>query len=131
MDKEPGKQIFIGPEVYSKLETLAQGQNVTVSEFVGQLIEGNSERQEQERNDEAAEPIETVNRTVTIKIAKEFDDFLQLLTKANGTTPEKYLAEELYGVLCSFYQGGHMERLLDPFGNRLDKLADQVWQQEP
>jgi len=118
------KTIFIKEEVYELLEAAAQEKGVTVEEYVDQLFEKARETQEPEQ-----EPIETVDRSVTIKIAKEFDDFLQLLTKANGTTPEKYLAEELYGVLCSFYQGGHMERLLDPFGNRLEKLANQVWQE--
>jgi len=118
------KQIFVEEEVYSKLETLAQGQNMTVSEFVAQLIEGSSERQEQEA-------IETVDRSVTIKIAKEFDSFLQILTKANDMTPEEFLANELYGILYNFYTGGHWDELLVPLGKRLDKLALQVWQQEP
>ena len=116
------KTIFVKEEVYNMVTQAAQAKGMTVQYFVEQLVKGSSERQEQEQ-----EPIETVDRSVTIKVAKEFDDFLQLLTKANGTTPEKYLAEELYGVLCSFYQGGYMEKLLDPFGNRLEKLAHQVW----
>jgi len=83
----------------------------------------------QKNNDEQAEHIETVDRSITIKVPKEFDDFLQVLTKANGTTVEKYFVEELYGVLCSFYEGGHWDHYLEPLGKRLEKLADQVWQE--
>jgi len=100
---------------------------MAVEEYVDQLCSNHTK--EQKCGDEAAEPIETVGRTVTIKIAKEFDDFLQILTKANDMTIEKFLSERVYAMLYNFYDGDYWGPLLEPLGKRLDKLALRVWQE--
>ena len=43
--------------------------------------------------------IETVTRTLTVTLPKQFDDYLESLAKAAGRTVESLMLEDLYSIL--------------------------------
>lgn len=76
------------------------------------------------------QPIETTERTLTVKLPKKFDDYLQGLARALNRTVESLLLEDLYAVLENFFQGGFAtgwtDEILD--GERGKDLDEQVSQ---
>jgi hypothetical protein len=71
--------------------------------------------------------METVDRTVIVKLPKEFDDLLRMIANAQGETPEQILLEELYGVLYNFYEGNYLDdHYLVSLGKHLDKQCHDV-----
>jgi hypothetical protein len=59
----------------------------------------------QPKNDE----LETVSRTVTVKLPKDYDTFLVGLTTALHIKVEHLLLEEIYATLENFFDGGFYE----------------------
>jgi len=77
------------------------------------------------------EEIETVDRTITLKLPKNFDGYLQGLARALNRTVESILLDDLYAVLENFFQGGFAtswtEEILDgELGKNLDEQVSQV-----
>ena len=83
------------------------------------------------------EKIETVERTITVKLPREFDEFLQKLAEKLNRTPEKILLKELYSVLESFFEGGFVKGLFEDITdydvehgrkleNQVSSIADTV-----
>jgi len=72
--------------------------------------------------------IETVMRNITLKLPKNFDNFLQGVAKIAGVSIEEVLLDALYGVLSNFLQGGYLENWYDwVMENRTD-LEEQIRQ---
>lgn len=57
--------------------------------------------------------IETVMRTINVKLPKNFEDFLQGVAKIAGMSIEEVLLDALYSVLRNYIQGGHLETWID------------------
>jgi len=55
------------------------------------------------------EKIETVDRTITVKLPRRLDEYLQGLARALNRTVENMLLEDLYAKLECFFQGGFAE----------------------
>jgi hypothetical protein len=75
--------------------------------------------------------IETVQRTITVKLPKKFDSYLQGLARALNRTVESLLLEDLYAILENFFQGGFAtgwtDEILDgELGKDLDEQVGQV-----
>lgn len=77
--------------------------------------------------------IATVDRTITVKLPKQFDDYLQTLAKALGRSVEKILLEDIYGVLDNFFSGGHNQSWIESVvsidnehGRQLEKQVQQI-----
>lgn len=62
-----------------------------------------------EQTVEKASEIETVMRTINVKLPKKFDSFLQGVAKMAGVSIEEVLLDSLYAVLRNFLQGGYLE----------------------
>lgn len=73
--------------------------------------------------------LETVDRTITIKLSKDYDVFLEGLAKALNVTVEHILIDELYATLENFVDGGFLEGWTDQIiGNKGSELQKQITQ---
>jgi hypothetical protein len=75
--------------------------------------------------------IETVDHTITVKLPKKFDTYLEGLARALNRSVESLLLEDLYHVLENFFQGGFAtgwtDEILDgELGKDLDEQVSQV-----
>jgi len=75
--------------------------------------------------------IETVERTITVKLPKRFDSYLQGVARALNRTVESILLADLYAILENFFQGGFAtgwtDEILDgEVGKDLDEQVSQV-----
>ncbi len=79
--------------------------------------------------------IDTIERTITIKLPKKFDEVLQSLAKALNRHVESLLLEELYATCESFFQGGFADgwikeitqtKLAKEMENEVSKIAEIV-----
>lgn len=70
--------------------------------------------------------IETVIRTINVKLPKRFEDFLQGVAKIAGVSIEEVLLDALYGVLRNYIQGGHLEGWTDWITENRKDLEKEV-----
>jgi hypothetical protein len=75
--------------------------------------------------------VETVDRTILVKIPKNYDKLLSGLASGLHMTVEEILLEEVYGILKNFFSGGFFQgwtdALLDDENYQdLEKEASQV-----
>lgn len=86
----------------------------------------------EKRKVQTKEEIAIVNRTLTVKIPKEFDEYLQSLAKALGRSVETFLTENLFSVLRGFFSCGHaqgwLEEIVDIDNPRTKELEAQIRQ---
>lgn len=75
---------------------------------------------------------DAVDRTITVKLPKQFDEYLQILAKGLGRTVEKILLEDMYSVLDNFFSGGHNQAWIESvvsIDNERDKQLEKQIQQ--
>ena len=73
--------------------------------------------------------IETVDVSLTVKIPKQYHEFLRKLGALVDRTVEELLTEEVYGLLRSFMRGGGVETWTEHaiyMNEDLEQLAAQV-----
>ena len=80
---------------------------------------------------------DAVDRTITIKLPRKFDEYLQGIAKTLERSVESVILEDVYQLLSSFFQGGHadawQEYIIEhntvdwnSLEKEIDKIADIV-----
>jgi hypothetical protein len=81
---------------------------------------------------ESRKQIETTERTITVKLPKRFDSYLEGLARALNRSVESILLEQLYSNLENFFEGGFAEcwtnKILDDEDGSRKNLERQVSQ---
>jgi len=70
--------------------------------------------------------IETVMRSINVKLPKRFDFFLQGVAKIADVSIEEVLLDALYSVLTSYLQGGYLENWTDWVIQNRTELEEEV-----
>ena len=78
---------------------------------------------------------DTVDRTITLKLPRKLDEYLQGIAKVLGRSVDSVILEDAYSVFCNFFEGGYAEGWQEYIiglnsssvdGKSLDKQTDKI-----